>query len=359
MTLALPLCLLLCIAQLHAEDRLISFNETYAVWMPIEEVEKLASLPGEQIHFMDITDYQHLGDFGDKPNLIFKDIPTEPKHQEEVFELMEFLSEESVTEFVSHLSSYPTRYYTSQTGVESARWLAEQYLSYGSGRNDVEVTYFEHTWAQPSIIGRINGNGPLANELVIIGGHIDSISSDPTRAPGADDDASGSSLVLEIFRVLAQQGFKPSRTLEFQGYAAEEVGLRGSQDIATHYQSEGKIVASMLQLDMAGYVKEDTVPTIGIVTDFTNPELTAFLRALVETYTNTPWQNGACGYACSDHASWYRAGYTSSFVFEAPFAIGNPYVHTPNDLLMHLNFAHMLEIARVGLGYVVEMSYES
>jgi len=356
MTLALVVIWLLSVVQLHAEDRLVAFNETYAVWMPIEQVEKLASSPGERIHFMDITDNLHLGD---KPNSTFFNIPSEPKHQDEVFKLMEFLREESLESFVSRFSNFPTRYYTSQTGVESARWLAEQYLSYGSGRNDIEVTLFDHIWAQPSIIGRIKGNGPHANELVIIGGHIDSISSDPMRAPGADDDASGSSVVLEIFRVLAQQGFRPSRTLEFQGYAAEEVGLRGSQAIAQRYQSEGKIVASMLQMDMEGFVSPGTTPTIGTVTDFTNPELTNFIRTLVETYTSTPWQNGACGYACSDHASWFRAGYPSSFVFESPFTVPNPYVHTPNDLLTHLSIAHMMGITRLGLGYVVEMSYES
>jgi len=356
MKLTLLLCLF-CVGQLlHAEDRLVAFNETYSVWMPIEEVEKLASLNGEQFHFMDITDHQHLGD---NPNTIFKDIPTEPTHQQEVFELMEFLNQEILTSFVSQLQDYPTRYYTSPSGAESARWLASQYEQYGSGRDDIEVTFIEHTWLQPSIVARINGNGPHADELVIIGGHIDSTSSNANRAPGADDDASGSSIVLEIFRVLAQQGFKPSRTLEFQGYAGEEAGLRGSQDIAQRYLNEGKVVASMLQLDMAGYVAPGSVPTIGIVTDFTNPELTAFLRTLVSTYTNTPYQNGACGYACSDHASWYRAGYPSSFAFESPFTIPNPYVHTPNDLLTHLTLSHMMEIARLGLGYVVELSYDS
>jgi len=356
MTLSLPLCLILCIVQLHAHDlRLISFNSSYSVWMPLDEVEKLSRLSGDKIiHFMDITDHQ---DLGDKPNTVFIDIPTEPKHQEEVFELMEFLSAESLRGIVSHLSNYPTRYYTSQSGVDAAKWLVEQYLNYGVGRNDIEVTFFEHTWQQPSVVARINGNGPHANELVIVGGHIDSTSSDPARAPGADDDGSGSTLVLELFRVLAQQGFRPSRTLEFQGYAAEEVGLRGSQDIASRYQSEGKVVASMLQLDMEGFVSEGTTPTINIVTDFTNPELTSFIHTLVETYTTTPSSYGSCGYACSDHASWFRAGYPSSFVFESPFSIPNPYVHTPNDLVSHLNFEHMMEVARLGLGYVVELSY--
>jgi len=341
-------CLLFTVV--HAENRLLMFNETYSVWTSIEEVEKLAI---QNIHFMDITDFPHLGD---NPNKIFPSIPKEPRHQEEVREYLEFLSEDIISGYIQTLSDFPTRYYTTQSGLDAVIWLAGEYARYGSGRDDIEISFIEHTWLQPSLVARINGNGPLANELVIIGGHIDSVSSGE-RAPGADDDASGSSTVLTIFRILAEHGFKPSRTLEFHAYAAEEVGLRGSQDIAERYQREGKIIAGTLQLDMTAYVRPGTPRIINVVTDFTNPELTAFVRLLVETYTTTPWQNGACGYACSDHASWYRAGYPSSFIFEAPFSVPNPYVHTPNDLLEHLDMEHAAEYVRAGLGFAVEMAY--
>ena len=60
--------------------------------------------------------------------------------------------------------------------------------------------------------------------------------------------ASGSSSVLEVFRVLASNGFRGSRSIEFHAYAAEEVGLLGSQAIASTYQKEGKVVAGMMQL---------------------------------------------------------------------------------------------------------------
>jgi len=292
----------------------------------------------------------------DNPNTIFPAIPKEPKHQEEVFALMEWLNQIIITGYISRLSAFPTRYYTSQSGVDAVSWLATIYDAFAGGRNDIEIIHFQHSWPQPSLIVRINGNGPLANELVIIGGHIDSTSSGST-APGADDDASGSATVLAIFRVLAERGFKPKRTIEFHAYAAEEAGLLGSQAIANQYRSEGKIVASTLQLDMTAYVAPNTQRLINTVTSDTNPDLTAFIRKLVETYTTTPWINGSCGYACSDHASWDRAGYASSFVFESPFTVPNPYVHTPNDVLNNLNMEHAMEFARIGLSYCVELSY--
>jgi len=319
--------------------------------MPIEQVEKIASQL-QEIHFMDITDFPHL----DHPNTIYPTIPPAPTHQEIVNPLLQLVSEFNIQSIIARLSAYTTRYYTSNTGVQAANYLAAEYRGYSSHRDDVQVSLFPHTWAQPSVVARILGSGPSADELVIIGGHIDSTSSGSV-APGADDDASGSSCVLEIFRVLAESNFKPERTLEFHGYAAEEVGLRGSQDIAQSYLNEGKVVAGMLQLDMTGYIRPGTVPTIGTITDFTNPALTTFIRALVTEYTSTRWQNTQCGYACSDHGSWFRAGYPASFAFEGAFANSNPYIHTVNDVSSQLDFEHAKEFALLGVGFAVELSF--
>lgn len=150
---------------------------------------------------------------------------------------------------------------------------------------------------------------------MILGGHIDSINGGAAgRAPGADDDASGSVGVLETFHILMANGFRPSRTVEFHAYAAEEVGLRGSQAIAEAYAAEGRNVASMMQLDMTGYVGKE--PEIGIVTDYTSDALNVFVRTLVNTYCAIKYVDTKCGYGCSDHASWTKEGW-DRFVLRA------------------------------------------
>jgi len=328
--------------------RLISFNESYSQWMTEDEVSALAEC-GAETNFMDITEHQQI-----IKNTKTYFIPTDPTHQAVVNPLLPLVSIDSIWGTIASLSAYSTRYYTSNTGVESANWLLNQYRSHARHAWTTAAPY-AHTWPQPSIIGRIEGT-VASNEIVIIGGHIDSISSGAT-APGADDDASGSSTVLEVFRVLTQQGFRGERTLEFHGYAAEEVGLRGSQVIANAYAQQGKDVVAMLQLDMTGYVRSGTNPTIGIITDFTNAALNAFIRKLVTEYTDANWANTACGYACSDHASWNRAGYVDGFTFEATFSNSNPNIHTVRDTISLLNKNHALEIARFALSFMVELSY--
>jgi len=353
MKLLLLAVVLAFVALTSAELRLIEFGEGKRIQIPAEDVPKLVK-PGKMNNFFDVTDFP---DLGPMPNLTKVAIPPAPRHQEIVDRLLPQIKEEEIRQTIVELSQFFTRYYTTQTGVQAASFLRDKYDRLSLDRTDIEVQLFPHTWAQPSVIARIQGSGPNEDELVIIGGHEDSINGGAAgRAPGCDDDASGSSTVLEVFRVLVASGFKPQRTLEFHAYAAEEAGLLGSQAIANSYRNQGKIVAGMLQLDMTGYVRPGAIPTVGLIQDFVNPQLTNFVGQLIDTYANIGWVESRCGYACSDHASWTRAGYASSFPFEGPFNQINPNIHTTRDTLDWLSLEHAAEFAKIGIGFAVEMS---
>jgi leucyl aminopeptidase len=125
-------------------------------------------------------------------------------------------------------------------------------LEYSANREDIKVEFFEHSFIMPSVIARIEGifshdvfyklgsSKDIGATRIILGGHEDSVGRTTTgRSPGADDDASGNiisitnsfvgtSTVLEVFRVLAQSGYKPHRTVEFHAYS----GIRS--DISSH-----------------------------------------------------------------------------------------------------------------------------
>jgi leucyl aminopeptidase len=84
---------------------------------------------------------------------------------------------------------------------------------------------------------------------------MDSINlSNPTsgRAPGADDDGTGTVNLIETLRVLVTSSFKPSTPLEFHWYSGEEAGLLGSNAISTSYKNAGIKVKAFLELDMSG-----------------------------------------------------------------------------------------------------------
>ena len=65
---------------------------------------------------------------------------------------------------------------------------------------------------------------------------------------------------------------------------------------------------------MTGYT--DGVSPVKVLADYVDLELTNFIKTLVDEYTTFERRDHSCGYGCSDHASWNRAGYPSSSVFE-------------------------------------------
>jgi len=177
------------------------------------------------------------------------------------------------------------------------------------------------------------------------------------RAPGADDDGSGAVAILEALRLLLIGGYQPLRPVEFQWYAGEEAGLLGSQAIAQSYQKSKRIVAGMMQLDMVSYPNKDR-PDVGIVTDYTDTNLNALVRNLVTTYTSLTTGDFECGYACSDHASWNKAGYPSTIPFESSNMEENQNLHTPTDDLNTVDYDHAVNFVKLVVAFIVEMSHQ-
>ena len=197
-------------------------------------------------------------------------------------------------------------------------------------------------------------------EIVVLGGHLDSINGmwggEANRAPGADDNASGIAVLTESLRVLAASGFRPRRTVEFMGYAAEEVGLRGSKEIAASYSKQGKKVAAVIQFDMTNYKGSDKA--IYLLTDHVDPGVTDFLGKLIDAYAQVPWSTTKCGYACSDHASWTRSGYPSSAAFESAFDGMNRDIHTDRDTLSKSGGTaeHSVSFAKLAAAFAAEVA---
>jgi bacterial leucyl aminopeptidase len=267
------------------------------------------------------------------------------------------LREAQIRATITTLAGYPTRLYTSATGVTAASDLRANWAALAQGRSDVSVQLFNHAaWAQPSVIATIQG-ATLPSEIVVMGAHLDSINrSGGGTAPGADDDASGVATLTEVLRVAVLKGYRPSRTVKIMAYAAEEGGLRGSREIATAHRNAGANVVGVLQLDMTNF--KGSTPDIVLLSDNTNAPQNQFVEQLVDAYVGVPRATTACGYGCSDHASWTNAGYPASMPFEALFGQHNTNIHTANDTLARSGGTanHSLKFAKLAAAYLAEVA---
>ncbi len=273
--------------------------------------------------------------------------------------LMGAMTEANVRSTITLLAGYTTRYYTSSTGVAAANALLAKWKGFiPSTRTDVTAELFTHAaWAQPSVILTIRGT-TLPNEVVVVGGHLDSINGSTGTAPGADDDASGVASFTEVIRVAMARNYKPQRTVKFMAYAAEEVGLRGSKEIAAYHKTNGINVVGVLQLDMTNYKKSTNTEDVALITDYTNSAQNTFIRNLITTYVKIAQTNSTCGYACSDHASWNAQGYAASIPHESTLANSNPYIHTSSDTLSRSGgtATHALKFSKIAAAYVAELA---
>jgi leucyl aminopeptidase len=277
------------------------------------------------------------------------------------------VSESNIYNTINHLQGYQNRYFASSTGKTSAEWIRTTWQALAAGRTDVTSELFTacaDCSIQPSVILTIQG-AELPNEIVVLGAHLDSINasgggSTIQRAPGADDDASGIATLTEVIRVALATGWRPRRTVKFMGYAAEEVGLRGSRAIAQSFRSSNANVVGVLQLDMTNY-KAGAVEDMKLITDYSNADMQAFVVGLFDRYlaqAGLTRGTSTCGYACSDHASWTSAGYPSAMMFEAGDPGGHfPYIHTTGDILANMGESaeHSVKFAKLGLAFLGEL----
>ncbi len=91
---------------------------------------------------------------------------------------------------------------------------------------DIKTEFFTNDLQGYDVVGEIPGTDPkLKDQLVIIGGHLDSWHG----ATGATDNAAGSAVMLEVMRILKRVGFKPRRTIRIVLWSSEEQGLFGSR----------------------------------------------------------------------------------------------------------------------------------
>lgn len=109
-----------------------------------------------------------------------------------------------------------------------------------------------------NVVGLLRGSDPdLSKRAVLVGGHLDGVGTDPdgTVFAGANDNASGPAVTIEVARALAARRTELQRSIVFVAFAGEEEGLLGSEAYAARMASSPGRVESLvayLNLDVIG-----------------------------------------------------------------------------------------------------------
>jgi len=139
-----------------------------------------------------------------------------------------------------------------------------------------------------NVIGVLEGEGPLAEETIVVGAHYDHVGrgGSGSLAPGsmeihngADDNASGTAALIEVARRLTARGEKLPRRLVFIAFTAEELGLIGSAKYVDQPLVPLDRTIAMFNMDMVGRLVEERLTVFGVGT---SPTFEADLRRFAE-----------------------------------------------------------------------------
>jgi len=251
-----------------------------------------------------------------------------------------------------------TRNSYSTEAIEAAQYLRDLMTQYGCLQARIESF---RTGFSPNVFCEIPGYD-LSSSPVFVGAHYDCRSTglnDPTqRAPGADDNASGSAGLLDILytAVNLQDTLQFRRTIMFALFAGEEQGLIGSGVYAQQLRNDNFQLIGMVNLDMIGYPQPNAPTTLYWMSRSTNQNLTNLGIELTRTYLGEGTIVAPTPACCSDQASFNSQGYPAAAVAESLAYSNNPNYHGSSDLPPTLNFNHVFRTTQAAASLVATLA---
>jgi TolB protein len=200
-----------------------------------------------------------------------------------------------------------------------------------------------------NLAGLLPGKGALANEVVVIGAHYDHLGyggqgsmrpNDRAIHNGADDNASGTAAVLMAGSALKRRlaSAPAHRTIAFTLFSGEEVGLAGSAYFVDHAPFPLASVRAMVNLDMVGRLRGDTLIALGAESA---PEWKDYI-ARAATANRLDVAARGDGYGPSDQTSFYAKQIPVLHLFTGTHAE----YHTPDDDVATVNAVGGAAVAR-------------
>lgn len=234
----------------------------------------------------------------------------------------------SIDTYVQRLQDFKTRWARHDSCQTAANYIKAQFESFG-----IDDVYF-HNFSpefKDNVVAVIPGVAD-PDRVMVIGGHYDSITADPDSCPGADDNASGTSCVLECARILSAYEF--DFTLTFIAFGGEEHGLAGSFAYAAEAAARGDDIVAMVNVDMIGYLLDGDDLDLDIVFNPSSEWLRDRVMNVGALYVpELSLVDGSIpGGGGSDHMSFWNQGYDAIMFFEDSGEY-SPHIHTVNDVV--------------------------
>lgn len=191
-----------------------------------------------------------------------------------------------------------------------------------------------------NLLAYVEGSDPvLKDEFVIVSAHLDHVGSQGNLVfPGANDNASGSSAVLELARLISTAEKKPARSILFVLFSAEEKGLDGSTFMAQNLPLKKEKIVAMYNMDCIAFGD-----SIQIGNGLSNPNLWNKMKEIdkknANLMTDRTWGGGG-----ADLTPFHQIGIPGLYVATT---YSYTHLHLPTDTRQSLNTKTYKEVVNL------------
>lgn len=245
---------------------------------------------------------------------------------------------------VEMLSAFDTRRVGSSDNQKATARIKEIFTKLGYTVNE----YCYRPEACSVVADKVGDSSP--KEVIMLMGHFDSVGK---SFAGADDNASGTAVMMEVARVL--KDYNNKKTIRFFATNGEESGLLGAEHYAGELKKSGEIKHMVLaiNMDMVGYNSNGVVE---LETDDKYEALAQWFAQLASTYTGLKSKItlGAWG---SDHVPFIKGGVPTLLTIE-DWSTKTPCYHQACDRPSTLNYEYAGEIAKLNLAAMMTKDVE-
>lgn len=261
-----------------------------------------------------------------------------------IAEMITSMNETNIYNTTETLQRIPTRIFWSSGNLEAAEYLYNKLF----GIPGLKVEYQGYGRLK-NIIATLPGIDNSSDEIVMVGAHYDSISSDPAHAPGATDNACGNAIVVELARIMSQ--YKFNHTVAFALWNDEEDSQTGSNAYAENTATNSSKILLYLNFDSSCYD-----PNGHFILDIMYDNRSLWAKEMMTLDNRLYGINFSLTYnahiCASDHRNFWAHGYSAVMTHEETHGPG----HTPSDTIDKVSTLYALKNGQLGMAILSQVA---
>jgi aminopeptidase-like protein len=281
---------------------------------------------------------------------------------------VKLINEINIQSHINELITFHNRHSKSHFIHQVAEWIRNKLIDFGYSENDLFYhEYIEQGYQLKNLICIKKG---VSDKIILLCAHYDTILISNTedivsRAPGANDNASGVSALLEIARIMLS--IKTDYTIQFVFFSGEEQGLWGSKHYAKKMKDNNEDLLLVINMDMCGetgFLSNNNTTFIDIDDGSTgiideNNEMSQHFGQKMEQYAKDYTQLAIefDPIYASDYMPFEARGYVCIGAYDGSAIDENPHYHTQLDIPENLNIPFLTSVTKMVLAFVLLESH--